>query len=52
MNDIKQKSDEKNRQDADGIERLNTLEKEVNQRQKRLEKNRRIKTIKSQNKAK
>jgi chromosome segregation ATPase len=38
MNDIKQKSDEKNRQDADGIERLNTLEKEVNQRQKRLEK--------------
>ena len=38
MNDIKQKSDEKNRQDADGIERLNTLEKEVNLKQKKLEK--------------
>ena len=38
MNDIKQKSDEKNRQDADGIERLNALEKEVNMKQKKLEK--------------
>ena len=38
MNDIKQKSDEKNRQDADGIERLNALEKEVNLKQKKLEK--------------
>ena len=29
MNDIKQKSDDKNRQDADGIEKLGALEKEV-----------------------
>jgi hypothetical protein len=29
MNDIKQKSDDKNRQDAEGIEKLAGLEKEV-----------------------
>ena len=39
MNDIKQKSDDKNRQDTDGIEKLNALEKEVLAKKKKVEKN-------------
>ena len=39
MNDIKQKSDDKNRQDTDGIEKLNALEKEVHAKKKKVEKN-------------
>lgn len=38
MNDIKQKSDDKNRQDADGIEKLSALEKEVLAKRKKVEK--------------
>ena len=38
MNDIKQKSDDKNRQDADGIEKLGALEKEVLAKKKKVEK--------------
>ena len=38
MNDIKQKSDDKNRQDTDGIEKLNALEKEVLAKKKKVEK--------------
>ena len=38
MNDIRQKSDEKNKRDLEDIERLNDLEKTVNLKQKKLEK--------------
>ena len=38
MNDIKQKSDDKNRQDAEGIERLAGLEKDVLAKKKKVEK--------------
>jgi len=38
MNDIKQKSDDKNRQDAEGIERLASLEKDVLAKKKKVEK--------------
>ena len=38
MNDIRQKSDEKNKKDLEDIEHLNDLEKNVNLRQKKLEK--------------
>ena len=38
MNDIKQKSDDKNRQDAEGIEKLAGLEKEVLAKKKKVEK--------------
>ena len=38
MNDIRQKSDEKNRIDTEGIENLNETEKKVNLKQKKLEK--------------
>jgi hypothetical protein len=47
MNDIKQKSDDKNRQDTDGIEKLNALEKEVLAKKKKVEKfNEEVKTLK------
>ena len=47
MNDIKQKSDDKNRQDTDGIEKLNALEKEVLAKKKKVEKNNEeLKTLK------
>jgi hypothetical protein len=38
MNDIRQKSDEKNKRDLEDIDRLNDLEKQVNLKQKKLEK--------------
>ena len=38
MNDIRQKSDEKNKRDIEDIEKLNELEKAVNLKQKKLEK--------------
>jgi DNA repair exonuclease SbcCD ATPase subunit len=47
MNDIKQKSDDKNRQDSEGIEKLSTLEKEVLAKKKKVEKhNEELKNLK------
>ena len=47
MNDIKQKSDDKNRQDSEGIEKLSALEKEVLAKKKKVEKhNEELKNLK------